>query len=32
MDSFKNASKDKDNILDNLFVMQRCSDFYYKKF
>ena len=30
LDSFNNASRDEDNILDQIYIKQRCSDFYYE--
>ena len=29
MDDFNNASRDEDNILDQININQICSDFYY---
>ena len=30
LDSFNNASRDEDNILDQIYKKQICSDFYYE--
>ena len=30
LDSFNKASRDKDNILDQMYKKQICSDFYYQ--
>ena len=32
LDSFNNASRDDDNILDQLCIKQICSEFYYDEF
>ena len=32
MDSFNNASRDEDKILDQIYIKQICSDFYYDDF
>ena len=31
-DSFKNASRDEGNILDQIYVKKMCSEFYYDDF
>ena len=32
LDSFRNTSRDKDSILDQIYLKQICSEFYYKEF
>ena len=32
MDTFNDASRDEDKILDQIYVMQLCSEFYYDDF
>ena len=30
LDNFNNVSRDEDNILDQIYIKQMCSDFYYE--
>ena len=30
LDTFNNVSRDEDNILDQIYIKQICSDFYYE--
>ena len=30
LDTFNNVSRDEENILDQIYIKQMCSDFYYE--